>query len=348
MRILTIGAGVAGLTAARRLRESGHTVTVLDKGRAPGGRVATRRVLNGDADRPEFAELGFDHGAQYFTVRDPRFARAVEGWHEAGVVRAWQGTLASFDSEGREPVDDAHARWVGVPGMSAIARHLALDLDVRCGARVAALERDGESAAGAWHASLADGRGLGPFDAVIVATPAPQALPLVTASAPVAKAVGAVRMHPCWAVMVAFDDRVVTPFDAAFVTSSPLGWMARDRSKPRRGLAETWVLHASAAWSAAHVDDHPDAVGPFLLNAFADLVRARLPLPVHVSAHRWRHACGDPPAHHGALADRDLKLVACGDWCAGNRIEGAFLSGVAAAAALLAPGDERDTRGSGP
>ncbi len=83
MNVLTIGAGIAGLTAARRLQENGHTVTVLDKGRAPGGHMATRRVLNGDADRPELAELAFDHGAQYFTARDARFAHEVEGWHKA-------------------------------------------------------------------------------------------------------------------------------------------------------------------------------------------------------------------------------------------------------------------------
>jgi predicted NAD/FAD-dependent oxidoreductase len=310
-------------------------VTVLDKGRAPGGRVATRRVLNGDADRPELADLAFDHGAQYFTVRDGRFAGEVEGWHRARVVQVWHGKLAAFDSEGREPVEDAHTRWVSVPGMSAIARHLTRGLDVQCGTRVTALERVGSpGGAAAWRATLADGRTLGEFDAVIVATPAPQAVPLVAASPLLSMAVGAVRMHPCWAVMVAFDDRVATPFDAAFVTSSPLGWMARDRSKPQRGLAETWVLQASADWSTAHVDDDAESVGPFLLNALADLVRARLPLPVHLSAHRWRHACGHPPAHHGALVDAELRLVACGDWCAGNRVEGAFLSGVAAAGAL--------------
>jgi len=219
--------------------------------------------------------------------------------------------------------------------MGAITRHLARGRDWQCGARVTTLTRDGAPGGGAaWHAALADGRRLGPFDAAIVAVPAPQAVPLVAASAPLSESVGAVRMHPCWAVMVAFDDRVATPFDAAFVTSSPLGWMARDRSKPQRGLAETWVLHASADWSAAHVDDDADSVGPFLLNAFADLVRARLPLPAHLSAHRWRHACGNPPAHHGALIDAGAGLVACGDWCAGNRVEGAFLSGTAAADAV--------------
>jgi predicted NAD/FAD-dependent oxidoreductase len=88
-------------------------------------------------------------------------------------------------------------------------------------------------------------------------------------------------------------------------------------------------------WSASHFDDDAAAVAPFRLNAFADLARAPLPRPIHLSARRWRHACADPPLNLGALADADRRLVVCGDWCAGNRLEAAYLSGRAAAEALI-------------
>lgn len=334
MKVLVIGAGIAGLTAARALAERGHAVRVLDKGRSPGGRVATRRVLDGDADRPEHAALAFDHGAQYFTVRDPRFAAEVEAWHRDRVVQVWHGKLAAFDSEGREPVEDETIRWVGVPGMSAIARHLARGLDLACRARVDGLVSQESSGEPGWIARLDTGEREGPFDAVVVAVPPPQATPLVTASPSLTEAVGQARMHPCWAALVAFVDRVQAPFDGAFATSSPLGWLARNRSKPQRGLAETWVLHASATWSASHVADDGEAVGAFLLNAFADLVRAPLPRPVHLSTHRWRYAAADPGLNVGALVDAERRLAVCGDWCAGSRVEDAFISGLAAADAV--------------
>ena len=335
MNALVIGAGLAGLTAARALTARGHAVQVVDKGGAPGGRLATRRIVDGDADRPEHASLAFDHGAQYFTVRDPRFAAEVEAWHKARVVQVWHGKLASFDSEGREAVADDHTRWVGVPGMSAIARHLAHGLDVRCGARVETLGRDAGGADATYRADLTGGESLGPFDAVILAVPAPQAMPLVSTSPALTAAIGRVQIHPCWSALVAFDDRVKAPFDGAFVTSSPIGWMARNCSKPQRGLAETWVLHAAGGWSASHLNDDAAAVAAFLLNAFADLVRAPLPRPIHLSAHRWRHACADPPQNLGAQVDANRRLVVCGDWCAGSRVEAAFTSGHAAAEAVL-------------
>jgi renalase len=332
MKVLVIGSGLAGLTAARLLDQAGHAVRTVDKRRVPGGRMTARRIVNRDADRPEHASLTFDHGAQYFTIRDPRFAAEVETWHKARVVQVWHGKLAAFDSEGRDAVDDEQTRWVGVPGMSAIAHHLARSLEVTCGLQVERLTREGTRPR--WTAHTTAGDDLSGFDAVVIAVPAPQALPLLVSSPTLAEATGRVVMHPCWAALVAFDDRVKAPFDGAFVASSPLGWIACNRSKPRRDVAETWVLHATAEWSAAHIEDDGNAVAAFLLNAFADLVRAPLPRPVHLTAHRWRHACADPGLGIETLVDYAQRLVVCGDWCLGNRVEAAFLSGAAAAREL--------------
>ncbi len=337
MHILVIGAGLAGLTAARTLAGQGHRVTVLERNEEPGGRLAALHAVNEDADQPALTALAFDHGAQYFTVRDARFDAEVHAWHEARVARVWHGTLASFDSEGREAVDDGVTRWVGAPHMDAIGTYLADGLDITYNTRVVSLTRaNAHDGPPQWHAATRTGHGYGPFDAVIVATPAPQAVPLLAACPALATAAGNVRMHPCWAVLVAFETRVQTRFDGAFVSASPLAWIARDRSKPRRGFAETWVLHASPTWSAAHMDDGADAVGPFLLNAFADLVRAGLPRPAWLTAHRWRHACASPPLNTGVLADDEQHIVLAGDWLHGNRVEGAFLSGLAAAERVMA------------
>jgi predicted NAD/FAD-dependent oxidoreductase len=340
-RVLVVGAGIAGLSAARVLQDSGCVVQVVDKGRGPGGRVSTRRVINGEALTSAEAEWSFDHGAQYFTARDADFRSQVESWHAAGVIAPWRGRLASFDSEGRDPVDDTTIRWVGVPAMNRVARHLVEGLDVTCSRLVSALQFD--VATGLWTATLRDLTSPdandtpgGPWDAVIVTIPPQQALALLPATASMTAAVAAVQMEPCWAVLVAFPEHVKAAFDGAFVSSSPLGWVARNSSKPGRAHHDTWVLHASPEWSAAHVDDHADAVGPFLLNAFGDLLRVPMPRPSHVSAHRWRYARAAEPLHLRTLTDARMRLAVAGDWCAGNRVEGAWLSGREAATAIRA------------
>ncbi len=342
MNIAVIGAGMAGLTAARALQERGHSVAVLEKARRPGGRISTRRVTIEDPTHPSLATLAFDDGAQYFTARDPRFEREVEAWQRARVVQVWHGTLAAFDSEGRDPVDDETMRWVGVPGMDDLTRHLARGLDVTCGRTVTSVDPDGSGGAGArrWRLATKDGDAPGPFDAVVLAVPAPDAVPLLVHTPELAAAAAAVTMHPCWSTTVAFDARVPSAFDGAFVSASPLGWIARDRSKPKRGLAETWVLHAAASWSRAHAGDRADTVGPFLLNAFADLIRGPVPRPVHLGTRRWRDAAADVPLTRGALIDRAARIVVCGDWCLGTRIESACMSGLLAAELLSDIGED--------
>ena len=113
MHVLVIGAGVAGLTAARAIAASGHAVHVADRAPVPGGRVATRRVLDGDADRPEHAMLAFDHGAQYFTARDARFAAAVDAWRDA---RKEKVAAAAAPEPPDTPESSASAARAQAPG----------------------------------------------------------------------------------------------------------------------------------------------------------------------------------------------------------------------------------------
>ena len=313
-RVAVVGAGIAGLSAARELVNAGDQVVVFEKAATPGGRIATRVVRNVEKARGS-ADLAFDHGAQYFTVRDSRFAAIVEQWERARLVAKWRPRIVRFDDEGWEEVPAAIDRYVGVPGMAAIAAALAQSLEVHYSQRIEALEpltRD--------------------FDRVILAIPADQAQPLIEGLPGLASRLATVVMRPCWAVLAAFDEPVAARFDAAFISGSALGWIARNQSKPKRDWkVETWVLHATTTWSQAHVNDEADLVGAFLMEAFEDLVRAGLPRAFYATAHRWRYAVADPPLAIGAIHDAESRVTLCGDWCAGSRVEDAFLSGLAAA-----------------
>lgn len=313
-RIAVVGAGMAGLTAARAVVEAGHHAIVFEHAAGPGGRMATRVVRNVEKARGA-TDLAFDHGAQYFTVRDARFAAAVEQWERDRLAAKWTPRIVSFDGEGWEEVAPGVDRYVGVPGMGALAGALAQPLEIHYSTTIESLDpltRD--------------------FDRVIVAVPAAQATKLVAGTPALEARVAAVTMKPCWAVLAAFEEPVAARFDAAFVSGSALGWIARNQSKPKRDWkVDTWVLHATTTWSAAHVDDEADLAGAFLMEAFEDLVRAGLPRAFYATAHRWRQAAADPPLAIGAIHDAESRITVCGDWCAGSRVEDAFLSGLAAA-----------------
>jgi renalase len=319
-----IGAGVAGLTAAAQLTAAGRTVLVLEKARGPGGRAATRRD----------GEDSFDHGAQYFSCRTPEFRELIAALEVTGQVQRWDARVVAVSKNGAVRPSD-HERFVGVPGMNALARHFGRNLASRFNTSVTSVRYDA-----GWHVTTRSGDTL-TFAHLLLTTPPSQAAKLLAAtSTPLLSQLAAVVMQPCWAVMLSFDEPVAVAFDAAYVDNGgALAWCARDSCKPGRPSGERWVLHATSAWSQAHLEDSADAVSAVLLNAFRRLARTDILTPCKQIAHRWRFAQAPSPRADElpvqCLRDDSMHLTVAGDWCAGSRVEGAYLSGLAAAAAIL-------------
>lgn len=321
--IAIIGTGIAGLSAAQALTEAGHVVQLFDKSHGSGGRMSSKRSDAG----------ALDMGAQYFTARDRRFVTEVQRWQANGWAAEWNPQLYHFQNGQLSPSPDEQTRWVGTPRMSAITRALLGDLHVQFCCRITEVFRGQEH----WHLQDAEGATHGPFGQVVIATPAPQATTLLAAVPTLAGVAAGVKMEPTWAVALAFEQPLDTPMQGCFVQDSPLDWLARNRSKPGRdSTLDTWVLHATSDWSRQHIDLSKEAVIEHLHGAFAELLHSAMPAP-HVSvAHRWLYA--RPAGNHewGALADADLGLYVCGDWCLSGRVEGAWLSGQDAARRLHA------------
>src|SRR5688500_12547433 len=199
MRVAVVGAGIAGLSAARELRARGHDVSVYEKQRVPGGRNATRKPAGIELPRGlAGASLTFDYGAQYFTARDDRFSAVVAEWLRDRVVAQWTGRIVSFDAEGWEDVEESTARYVGTPGMSAITGAMTDGLGVSYAHNIESLPPLLER-----------------VDHVVVAVPAPHAAALVAHFPNLADRVTPVVMKPNWTVMAAFEERVAARFDAA-------------------------------------------------------------------------------------------------------------------------------------
>ena len=321
LSVAVIGAGLSGLMAARTLADHGLKVHVFDKARGPGGRMATRR-------RDDYA---FDHGAQYFTARDDRFRRSVEAWVADGLVEPWNGRIATAQQGRLTAKPDGPTRYVGVPRMSALTRHLSTDLAIQYQTRVGHVERLDDG----WRLCDDAGQDLGRYDVVLVTTPPVQAAPLLAEAPTLAGHVEAVTMRPCWAVMAVFDTPLPLAHDGLFIHDAPVSWAARNNSKPGRPPRESWVLHGAPSWSDAHLEADTETVANHLLAAFFEATGLAPVVPRFVQAHRWRYALADNPLDAGCLWDADLKMGVCADWCNNSRVEGAFLSGMAVAGRVL-------------
>ena len=338
-----VGAGLAGIACARTLVQAGHRVTVLEKSGHVGGRTTTRSTPHGS----------FDTGAQFFTVRDDRFAEALAT--VPGVCRPWSANAVRvLDAAGRvtavgRPPHEAH--WVACPGMQSLADAWAAPLQaaalLHTGARVVALERDRLSGQG-WQITTENAQGEGQvlagFDAVLLALPSAQARALLVSSdleMPLMEDLAGVEVAPCWTLTLAFPQAVrpglttLGPqWNAARSTHHRIAWLARESSKPQRSSVERWTVQANPEWSQEHLEDDAQRVQAKLLKAFAEVTGIRA-APDYAQMHRWRYAQTTKALGRSHLWDAERSLGACGDWCLGHRVEDAFVSGLEMALAAI-------------
>jgi predicted NAD/FAD-dependent oxidoreductase len=321
--VAIVGAGIAGLCCARELQAAGLSVVVFDKSRGVGGRVATRRGEEGAV---------FDHGAQYFTVKDPRFQQQVDDWLSAGVVARWPARIGTLRGGIWTPAEAETSRYVGVPAMTAIAKQMASDLEIHFQTPIQSIAHDN----GHWKLVSDQERMFGPFDAVLSTAPAPQTKSILGEYAALFAGIERVEISPCWALKLVLAEPLPVPMDGAFVEDCPLSWIARNSSKPGRArVPECWVLHASPAWSKAHLEEAAESVADKLLAEFWGALGTTPAQHLAADAHRWRYALPIETLAERCVYDRDLRLGVGGDWCGGPRVEGAYLSGLSLAQIVL-------------
>lgn len=313
MRAVVVGAGLSGLVAARALRAAGAEVEVLDKGRSPGGRLATRRV--GDAV--------IDHGAQFFTVRTPSFRRQVDDWLDRGLVRVWSHGFRG---------DDGHPRYVAVNGMNSLAKDLATGLDVTCSTMAFAVRRTPDHAR-AWTVVIDNGS-LRSADAVVITTPLPQAFALLAdADVDLDESLMRTDYERTIALLATTDGPLDVPWPGGVQSPNADISFVADNLAKAVSQVPALTLHASPAWSESHWDATTDELAAELTElAHPWLGDARI---TEAQVKKWRFATPKASWPDPCWAAPAGGVVLAGDAFAGPRIEAAHNSGLAAAHALV-------------
>ena len=312
-RVAIIGAGIAGLSCATHLQALGFAVEVFEKSHGPSGRMSTRQGKGWSAD----------HGAQYFTARDPLFKHALDAWITDGIVVRWNPKIGVFEEGRWRESSSSESRYVANPGMNMIGKHLAGTLPFHLNQTIDQLIPINDR----WQLGSAEsGLFTSLYDFLVLAIPAPQAAVLTKAlPGEIQKICHSVNMDGCWTVMARFSERPSFSFDAAFVNGEIISWICRNQSKPYRSGQESWTIHASAQWSQENIELAPQEASIELLAC-----AKRLGLDCNdagISIHRWRYASGFANPRPEFIFLPKFNLGLCGDWLNGGRVEGAWLSG---------------------
>ncbi len=318
--VIVIGAGLAGLVAANALADQGRACIVVDKARTPGGRLATRRLVGLDQ---RTARL--DHGAQFFTVRSPDFAEVVHGWRRAGLVREW---CLGFGSGG-----DGHPRYCAEAGMNTVAKFLASSVDLSCDSMVKSVSRRNDLL----EVTMTNGDVL-VSDSVILTPPVPQSLALLDNGAlalptDIRDELDAISYARCLALLVTLDGPSMVPDPGGVQLSAddhPLFSFVGDNEM--KGISDvpavTFHVHDEPS---QHLWDSPDAEA-VLLEAARPWLGNRTVVTSELK--KWRYArpiTASAATHIGVEFNEGTRLVFAGDAFAGAKMEGAALSGLAAA-----------------
>jgi len=312
-RVAVIGSGLAGLSCATQLQADGFQVQLFEKSRGPSGRMSTRNSEGWSAD----------HGAQYFTARDPQFIVELNSWISAGVAGSWHPRLKVFEGDKWRDGSLIENRYVGIPGMNSPGKYLAKNLTIEFNQTIDQIFYQNNQ----WFLhSVESGNIESQFDLLVIALPAPQAFILTkSVDQTIEGSISPFSMLGCWTVMARFSEKPIVSFDAAFINDEIISWVSRNNSKPGRTGQESWTIQANPQWSQEWIElDKEEACKRILECAkklgfdFKDS---------QISIHRWRYASGAISPSPEFSFFKNMNLGLCGDWLHGGRVEGAWISG---------------------
>ena len=270
--VVVVGAGISGLVCASELSQAGIDVTVVEMGRGPGGRLATRRESG----------LPFDHGTQHFTCSQPQFAELVSEWVRADVVKVWnEGNFGSIHSgpdgkpfytpAAQDSLRQSEKRFIGNPASNSMCKFLEASIGVDKFKYSTVVTKFEHTADGKWRllGNHGDRQGadLGEYDVIIVSAAVnahPRFERLYKSPPPLAAVlqphlqgeISKVEAEPCFSLMLAYDGLLDLPFDlASFVDSPILARVSRENEKP--GRVTMWHDGGSFAPAGAEASGTP-------------------------------------------------------------------------------------------
>jgi renalase len=318
--IAVIGAGISGLILTDHLKHLPNIrLKLYEKSRSVGGRMASRY----------HQDFMFDHGTQFFIARTKAFQQYLKPFVNSGLLSPWKARFVEFDDNEiitrRKWTDANHPHYVATPKMNAWAKTLATNFTVECETEIIDMQFQGSQ----WQLTTDSGQKK-QHDWVVSTMPAPQAAARIPKHIHFHNLISAIKMKPCYALMLGLETNKRAPFDAALIRNNPLSWVSMVSSKPKHESKTSIVALTSNEWAKAHIHDSKDYVQAILLKA----VQAYYPglgEIKHQDLHRWHYANidkQDGPRYH---IDKSSRIACCGDWLIEGRVEGAYLSATALA-----------------
>ena len=313
-RIAIIGSGLSGVSLAR-LIQNDCTVEIFEKSRGVGGRMSTR------TSTPYI----FDHGAQYFMIKNKHFLDFTSNLINENVIQPWTYKHAYFEGTKLMKLKSftkVHKHYVGVPNMDSIVKYLSDGLNIKLHTNISKIEKKKQK----WYLTDNENRTYGEFHWVILTLPAEQSLALLSKKVSFYNIIKKIKMKGCFSLMLGMQEQLELDFDAASIKDYDIGWMAVNNSKPKRNCGFSLLVNSSYEYAEKNINTQKDEVLHNLLKKTAKLINRNLISCDLMLLHQWKFVETFNKPLHNYFIDQNQKIGVCGDWCLNSRVEDAFIS----------------------
>lgn len=309
--VAIIGAGMCGATLSKILNNYAN-ITVFEKSRGVGGRLATRRA----------EPYVFDHGAQYFTAKTFEFQSFIRPLLKERVIKVWEPIVAEISGNKilrkySWPEDTPH--YVGVSSMNAVAKHFLKDSAVLLNNNIDQVVKKNNQ----WEL-YSSGACLGSYDWVISTAPAEQSRCLLGNH--IEPGFAFPNMQACYSMMLGYDKKPKVGFDVATIANKDISWISKNHTKPHRPDNFSLLVNSTNTWADKNLEIEPETAINHLYSELSEIIDTKTTMPEHKAIHRWKYANivrQDGPKYY---LTKNENLAMCGDWFIKGTVESAFLS----------------------
>jgi predicted NAD/FAD-dependent oxidoreductase len=312
-KIAIIGAGMSGLIVAKKLSKL-NEVTIFDKSRGIGGRMATRRV----------GDYNFDHGAQFFTAKSNEFKDFLIKAKDEKVIEGWNCDFVEIVKNKITNKRKFNAHFVAKPQMNNLCKYIGKDLNILLSKQITSINFDNKK----WSLKTLEEESFNGFDYLILAIPSHQAIKLSPKNFKYFDIISSIKMSGCFTLMLGFKENLELGFDAALVKESNISWISVNSSKPGRTGGFALVANSSNKWADKNIEEDLENIKEKMTTCLKETIDFDLNNIDYQNIHRWRYANASLRKGNKSLFDPNLNLGICGDWLISGRVENAFLSGL--------------------
>ncbi len=321
--VAVIGAGITGVTLANILKKK-VTITVFEKSRGVGGRMATRRA----------EPYQFNHGAQYFKVENKEFEYFLQPLMSNKIIKPLESNQIEILNKKVIKSTKIYNKkyYTAESKMNSVVKYLINNnffIKLLCKIEKTIKEND------KWFVIDSDKVYYGPYDWLFITIPPYQATEILNDNFKFLDILKKIKMRSCYSLMLGFDKVKEFDFDSALFLDEDVQWLSIRRKIIENKEYYNLLINSSYNFAEQNINGSKDKISDYLIKKVSDILKCQLNNYEYKDLHFWRYAMSEKNNNLGSLLDEDLKIIVCGDWCMNGKVEGGFLSAKDAVNKLL-------------